>query len=41
MLDISYAIGIVSRFMHSRKEIYLEAVYRILLYLMSQEKEFY
>lgn len=31
--DIAYAVGVVSQFMHSPKEIHLQAVYRILHYL--------
>ena len=31
--DIAYAVGVVSQFMHSPKEVHLRAVHRILQYL--------
>ena len=31
--DISYAVGVVSQFMHSPKNCHVEAIYRILQYL--------
>lgn len=33
--DIAFAVSIVSQFMHSPYEVYLEVVYRILIYLKS------
>ena len=39
MVDIAYAVNLVSKFMHNSKEVYLQVVHKILHYLKATPRK--